>query len=93
MGLGRLDRDRQTLVVEAASNDGDMLRVAVGNPYPRNAPSEGGNRHAQDSIAQRLIFRFGDRARMTVQDSGGYYLCTLLIPIEPRATTHANSDS
>ncbi len=60
----------------------DLLRISVGNPYPAGDAAVGGNRHAQDSIAQRLIFRFGARARMTVQDSGGYYLSILHIPIE-----------
>jgi two-component system, LytTR family, sensor histidine kinase AlgZ len=74
--------------------EGDLLRVAVRNPYPANDLPSSGNRHAQDSTAQRLGFRYGRRARMTVQDAGGYYLCVLHIPIDDqRAGTHANPDS
>jgi two-component system, LytTR family, sensor histidine kinase AlgZ len=73
--------------------EGDMLRLAVRNPHPANGPPISGNQHAQDSTAQRLGFRYGRRARMTVQDDEGYYLCVLHIPVEPRATTNANPDS
>jgi len=72
---------------------GDHLRLSVGNPYPDDGGDKGGNKHAQESTAQRLIFRYGDRARMTVQDERGYYLCMLDIPVEPRVQTHASPDS
>jgi two-component system, LytTR family, sensor histidine kinase AlgZ len=81
------------LIEIEVTREGDMLRVMVRNPHPNEEPDSGGNRHAQDSTAQRLAFRYGRRAMMTVQDSGGYYLVVVHIPIEQRAGSNANTHS
>jgi two-component system, LytTR family, sensor histidine kinase AlgZ len=81
------------LIEITVARDGDLLRLEVRNPHPNDDEGEGGNRHAQDSTAQRLAFRYGRRAKMTVQDAGGYYLCILHIPIDQRAGSNAHTDS
>jgi two-component system, LytTR family, sensor histidine kinase AlgZ len=81
------------LIEVELSRENDLLRFSVRNPYPATEPEAAGNRHAQDSTAQRLAFRYGRRARMTVQDAGGYYLVILHIPIDQRAAPNANTDS
>lgn len=58
------------------------LRIEVRNPCPPPCtPAEAGNRHAQGSIAQRLSYHYGERARMTAGYDDGYYSCVLLIPL------------
>lgn len=89
-GIARL-ADGGTIEISARCHAG-LFEFSVRNPYPDVAPLSGGNRHAQQSTEQRLRFRYGERARMSVQDTGGYYLCTLCIPIDQRAA-HANPDS
>ncbi|RDZ27390.1 sensor histidine kinase [Lysobacter silvisoli] len=65
------------LAVEGAS-----LALRVRNPAP--APAEdadnGGTRHAQRSIGQRLRYAYGPQARMTAGWAQGYYLCELHVP-------------
>jgi two-component system sensor histidine kinase AlgZ len=71
---------------------GDELAISLRNPAP--APREGdilpaldndrapsGNRHAQFSIAQRLRFAYGPRARMTAAWREGYYQVDLRLPV------------
>jgi two-component system, LytTR family, sensor histidine kinase AlgZ len=89
-GIARL-ADGGTIEIDVARR-GEQLEVAVRNPHPDDAGEAGGNRHAQQSVGQRLQFRYGAQARMTVQDAGGYYLCTLTIPVEQRAA-NAHPDS
>jgi two-component system sensor histidine kinase AlgZ len=71
---------------------GDELAICIRNPAP--APREGdvlptlgngtlpaGNRHAQFSIAQRLRYAYGPRARMTGAWNEGYYRADLKLPV------------
>lgn len=58
-----------------------QLVIIIGNPYPPNRRANPGNRHAQSSVAQRLAYAFGERAKMTVSASEGYYSCELRIPL------------
>jgi len=68
------------------SREADMLRIAIGNPYPPATGGElAGNQHAQSSVAQRLTYAFGPRARMTVNAREGYYSCELRLPLPSRS--------
>lgn len=71
---------------------GDELAVCIRNPAP--PPREGdilptlgsekaspGNRHAQFSIAQRLRYAYGPRARMAAGWREGYYQVDLKLPV------------
>jgi two-component system sensor histidine kinase AlgZ len=73
---------------------GDELAICMRNPAP--APREGdilptldasndaarsGNRHAQFSIAQRLRYAYGPRARMAGGWNEGYYQVDLRLPV------------
>ena len=71
---------------------GDELAICIRNPAP--PPREGdilptlgngaapvGNRHAQQSIAQRLRYAYGPRTRMTAAWHEGYYQVDLRLPI------------
>jgi two-component system sensor histidine kinase AlgZ len=63
--------------------EGDLLRIAVGNPVPAQpvgGADAGGARHAQRSIGDRLAHAFGPRAGLTTHDAPGYYRCELHIP-------------
>lgn len=57
------------------------LRVEIGNPCPVDATLSTGNTHAQQSIAQRLRYRFGTAASLVGRRDAGYYACTLRLPI------------
>jgi two-component system sensor histidine kinase AlgZ len=64
--------------------DAHELRVSVHNPAPPPREGEsGGNgaRHAQRSIAHRLAFAFGPRARMAGRWHEGYYLAEFRVPL------------
>ncbi len=61
---------------------GDELHIEVRNPLVASGSSTHGNRHAQESIAQRLAHRFGARARMAADARDGYYAATLVVPID-----------
>jgi two-component system, LytTR family, sensor histidine kinase AlgZ len=68
----------------------DRLRIVIGNPSP--PPQAGVDRdgiqaavqgagHAQRSIAHRLGYAFGPRARMASSWHEGYYRCELDLPL------------
>ncbi len=71
------------------SREGEMLLVGVHNPAPppredpapAAPPHHGGARHAQRSIAHRLAYAFGPRARVTGRWHEGYYLAELRVPL------------
>lgn len=65
-----------------AQAGGRFLQIRVTNPLPSVATPSHGNHHAQDSIAQRLAHRFGERAGMTVGAQDGYYAATLIVPLD-----------
>ncbi|MGY1458462.1 MULTISPECIES: sensor histidine kinase [unclassified Luteimonas] len=61
---------------------GDRLRLKVRNPsLPSDAPGVHGAGHAQRSIAHRLGYAFGPRARMACGWDAGYYACELELPL------------
>jgi two-component system sensor histidine kinase AlgZ len=57
------------------------LQIDVDNPAPPPRESDAGNRHAQDSIAQRLAYHFGAGARMTRRYHEGVYRCQIELPL------------
>jgi two-component system sensor histidine kinase AlgZ len=75
-----------TIDIELATRP-DGLHVSVHNPAP--APRErdlamegrGGTGHAQRSIAHRLAYAFGPKARVTGRWHEGYYLAELRVPL------------
>jgi two-component system sensor histidine kinase AlgZ len=72
-----------TIEIALAADD-DELRVSVHNPAPppREHDTGGpGSRHAQRSIAHRLGYAFGPRARMTGRWHEGYYLAEFRVPL------------
>jgi two-component system, LytTR family, sensor histidine kinase AlgZ len=79
-GVSRL-ADGGTIEMHARI-EGRELRIEVRNPRPPSRePVLAGNRHAQDSIAQRLAHRFGPRAWMATDAGDGYYAVTLWLPL------------
>ena len=62
--------------------EGKRLRIHVRNPAPAPRPGgDAGNRHAQDSIAQRLAYHFGAGARMERRYLDGVYACDIELPL------------
>lgn len=57
-----------------------MLRIV--NPALSPRERDGGNRHAQASVAQRLAYQFGAQARMTREFADGYYRCEIRLPLK-----------
>ena len=61
---------------------GKRLRLSISNPAPSPRPGiEPGNRHAQDSIAQRLAYHFGAGAKLHRSSRDGIYVCELELPL------------
>jgi two-component system sensor histidine kinase AlgZ len=73
---------------------GDELAICIRNPAPTpregdilptldasNDAARSGNRHAQFSIAQRLRYAYGPRARMAAAWNEGYYQVDLRLPV------------
>ncbi|MEO6366178.1 MAG: histidine kinase [Luteimonas sp.] len=68
--------------------DADTLRVRIRNPAPVvDEFTPHGSGHALRSIAHRLAYMFGPRARMTATPADGYYVCDIQLPLVP--DTHA----
>ena len=66
--------------IEVAA-EGPRLRIEVRNPSLPPRERDAGNRHAQDSIAQRLAYHFGDQVRITRGYENGSYRCQLSLPL------------
>ena len=61
---------------------GDVLHLQVANPAPPARPGEeSGNRHAQESIAQRLAYHSGGRARLSARRDDDQYTCLVELPL------------
>jgi two-component system sensor histidine kinase AlgZ len=81
-GISRLP-DGGVIDIELLA-DAQELRVSVHNPAPppRERESSGsGAQHAQRSIAHRLAYAFGPRARMAGRWHEGYYLAEFRVPL------------
>lgn len=63
--------------------DAQQLTIRLLNPAPapRENANSNNNGHAQESIAQRLAYHFGPKARMTARFHEGHYECILLLPL------------
>ena len=57
------------------------LRIEVRNPSLPPRERDAGNRHAQDSIVQRLAYHFGSEARLVRAYQDGTYRCQLMLPL------------
>jgi two-component system sensor histidine kinase AlgZ len=89
-GISRLPAGG-TIDIELAQRP-DGLHISVHNPAPPPrerdmtpddlpAPGRGGSGHAQRSIAHRLAYAFGSKARVTGHWHEGYYLAELRVPL------------
>lgn len=78
-GVARLP-EGGTVAIRVA-RDGGALRVQMRNPSLPPRERDAGNRHAQDSVAQRLAYQFGAAARLTGAFRDGYYDCELRLPL------------
>lgn len=89
-GISRLPAGG-TIDIELATRP-DGLHISVHNPAPPprerdttpddpTTPGRGGTGHAQRSIAHRLAYTFGNKARVTGRWHEGYYLAELRIPL------------
>ena len=88
-GISRLPAGG-TIDIELAI-DADCLHVSIHNPAPppreRDLASDGipgarqGSGHAQRSIAHRLAYAYGHKARVTGRWHEGYYLAELRVPL------------
>ena len=63
------------------AREGRCVRIEVRNPCLPPRERDAGNQHAQDSIAQRLAYHFGDQARLRREFQDGTYRCQLLLPL------------
>jgi two-component system sensor histidine kinase AlgZ len=78
-GVSRLPEGGEISV--AIERVGGDLRIRVENPAPPGRERDAGNRHAQDSIAQRLAYHFGSTARLEAGYADGIYRCELWLPL------------
>ena len=66
----------------AVARAGARLQLEVTNPAPPPKPGgDTGNRHAQDSIAQRLAYHFGAGALMVRRHDDKGYTCRIELPL------------
>ena len=83
-GVSRLPEGGTVAI--ALWTDAQSLHLRVRNPAPPQDPSlaslHRGAGHAQRSIAHRLAWRFGPRARVTAGWSDGYYACEVTLPLD-----------
>ncbi len=83
-GISRLPRGGCIAIELVATPDTLYLRVR--NPsLPPSAPAQmpqQGAGHAQRSIAHRLSYAFGARARMACDWRDGYYACEIELPLD-----------
>jgi len=77
-GIARLTEGGE--IVLSAERRKGRVWILIGNPCPVDRLEDHGNRHAQDSIAQRLAHYFEGRARMTTTRGQGYYAVELELP-------------
>lgn len=85
-GIARLPQGGRIriAIVPAA---GHRLRIEIANPAPLpGAPGPGpvaaaGNRHAQESIEQRLAYHFGVGVTLRQVQDGDEYRCTIELPL------------
>jgi two-component system sensor histidine kinase AlgZ len=78
-GVARLPQGGE-ITIAVAVRDG-ALHVRVGNPTLPPRERDAGNRHAQDSIARRIEYKFGPAATLTRGYADGYYACELTLPL------------
>ncbi len=78
-GVARLPTGGQ-VDIEVAP-EGKVLRIEVRNPALPARERNGGNQHAQDSVAQRLAYHFGSEARLIRGYQDGTYSCQLTLPL------------
>jgi two-component system sensor histidine kinase AlgZ len=78
-GVARLPAGGQVDIEVAKEAEG--LRIEVRNPALPARERDGGNRHAQDSVAQRLAYHFGSEARLLRGYQDGTYRCQLTLPL------------
>lgn len=85
-GISRLP-EGGTIDVRLSCEAG-LLEIEVANPSlpPDDAPAQGAG-HAQRSIAHRLGFAFGPRARMRYGWNDGRYACTIQVPVPTEGAT------
>jgi two-component system sensor histidine kinase AlgZ len=79
-GIARLADGGEIAI--SVHRDASRLHLSLSNPAPpARAGGEAGNRHAQDSIAQRLAYHFGAGARMQASQTEGEYRCQIELPL------------
>jgi two-component system sensor histidine kinase AlgZ len=78
-GVARLPAGGQVDIDVAKERN--SLRIEVRNPALPARERDGGNRHAQDSVAQRLAYHFGSEARIVRGYQDGTYRCQLTLPL------------
>lgn len=90
-GISRLP-EGGTIEVHLSMDDG-VLEISVANPSlpPDSAPAQGAG-HAQGSIAHRLGFAFGPRARMRYGWNAGRYACTIALPVPTDGATQVRGE-
>jgi len=70
-------------VTVTGMRDGRYLQIAVSNPVaPGEARGEDGNKMAMDNIRQRFDLAYGNKASVSIDDSGERYIVTLRFPFE-----------
>lgn len=58
------------------------LSFEIQNPSPPPRESDASNGHAQDSIAQRLRYQFGAKAKLQARFADGHYFCQGECPLK-----------
>ena len=79
-GVARLKAGGEVAIALAVVEG--RLHIVVGNPRPSGVPARPGNGHALESIRQRLAHQFGDRSRMSIEATEGYYRVRLELPLD-----------
>jgi two-component system sensor histidine kinase AlgZ len=82
-GVSQLAEGGRIRIAIAPAPGGKTLRIEVANPAPPvrvNAPAVG-NRHAQESVGQRLAYHFGEGVALARGVEDGLYVCRVDLPL------------
>jgi two-component system sensor histidine kinase AlgZ len=76
-------------IILRGHREGEGILIEIDNPLT-GIPTPGGHGHGLDNVRQRVTYRYGARARVTVGPVGDRFVVRLQLPGQPGS--HARTD-